>query len=68
MRETWGFLALGYGREGGRMWLAQLTSSANPTQGARKGGRQLFWDGTTPRARPQRWAVEERGQRVPLPQ
>lgn len=31
--------------------------------GAEGGGRQLFWDGTIPRARPQRWAVEERGQR-----
>lgn len=29
----------------GRIWLAQLTYSAKPTQGAEGGGRQLFWDG-----------------------
>lgn len=41
--------------------MAQWTSSANLIQGAKESDRQLSWDGTTRRTRPQRWAVEERG-------
>lgn len=57
---------MGYRRKGGRIWLTQLTYSAKPIQGAEEDSRQLFWDGTILKARPQRWAVEVRGQRESL--